>query len=128
MKRSKVIVRSLIGLALVAAITVPLVQKLSIDLVQLQLRERIIRDDATVGEIAEAFAVPPETLVRRLDLSAQGSKASGLTLVDIARLTGRPLRDVKRDVVDVAFGEQARDAYGWTIFGLAEPDGASNAR
>lgn len=117
MNRGRKMLLALAGLILALLLSLPLVQRLSIDLMELQYRERILADTETLGGVAESFEIAIDDFARPLGAThIDSDQLAAMTLVDVATATRRSVQDVKRTIAEVAIGDQVGDAYGWTFW------------
>jgi len=97
---------ALLGLLVAFVASIPLIQRLSVELVQLQIRERL-DDHKTFAEAARDFEVPEDYLIDRLGLSEiPRDELRRLTLAELAARKGQSTREFKRDLIDAAFDAQ----------------------
>lgn len=115
--RRRTIFLALAGLLLSVIVGVPVLQKFSIEMMQLQFRERILSEQSTVSDIAGAFGVSSTRLAVKLNLEKMSPEQFGkMTLAEVATQNGMSIRDVKAIVAEVVIGEQVRGSYGWTLW------------
>jgi len=110
-------VLAFVGLLMALAISIPLVQKLSIDLVQLQYRDRILSENAELGEVSDSLGVPVADFADALGAAhIEPARLRNMTLIEIGRATGQSVEEVKQIIAEIGIGQQVGDAYGWTFW------------
>lgn len=125
MSRRRTILLALLGLIAVAAASIPLIRQLSVELVQLQIRERFLDGRQTLAQFARDQEVPEAYLIERLGLAAiPRAELARLTLAGIAARRGQSVRAFKRDLLDAAFERQIREDNAWAAWFARATDGS----
>lgn len=118
MNRRRKIALAALGLIAAITISIPLIQRLSIELVQLQIREQYLVGTSTLSEIAENMAVPYDELVARLPLEGLSPGiVRKSTIAELSKKIDEPLPVFKHQIVDAVFAIQFKNANVWNAWG-----------
>ena len=114
-----------VGLLPCAAIGVTLAQRLSVDVMPLQLRSSYIDERRPFDTIADSFAVTPAALAHGIGCGTLQPDESRLPLAALARRRGIPLGTAKQRIAETVLPRQFAGDTLLSGIGLVWPRAAS---
>lgn len=95
-----------VGLAACATMAIPLTQRLSIDLMQLQLRSKFIDERQSLVRIAGTFGMTPTALAEVIGLGPIRGDEAMQPLAELASVRGVPINTAKQRIAETVMPRQ----------------------